>query len=67
MKRFAVLFVILLSAFSALGADAPKGCTICVGAVADLSAPPAAPIPLLVETTINDLATIAQQIDAFTP
>src|SRR5450432_3837278 len=67
MKRFALLFVILVSALSALGADAPKECTICVGAVADLSAPPAAPIPLLVETTINDLATIAPQIDALSP
>jgi hypothetical protein len=64
MKRFAILFVILMSALSALGADAPKECTICVGAVADFSAPPATTIPLLVETTINDLATIAQQIDA---
>ena len=67
MKRFAILFVILMSAYSALGAGAPKECTICVGAVADFNAPPATVIPLLLETTINDLATIAQPIDALSP
>ena len=64
MKRFAVLSAILIIALPALGAGAPKECTLCVGAVADPAAPPATVIPLLLETNISDLAAIAQAIDA---
>ena len=67
MKRFALLSAILIIALPALGADAPKDCTLCVGSVADLSAPPATLIPLLVEANINDLATTGQAIDALSP
>ncbi len=67
MKRFAVLFAIQIIALPVFCAGAPKECTLCVGSVADLSAPPATTIPLLVETTIDDLPAIAPQIDALSP
>ena len=67
MKRFALLSAILIIALPALGADVPKECTLCVGSVADLSAAPAALIPLLIEANIDDLSAIGQSVDAFSP
>src|SRR5205085_3445289 len=38
-------------------ADAPKECSLCVGAVANLSLPPATVIPLVLQMRESDLAT----------
>jgi hypothetical protein len=67
MKRLAILLAIQILAVCAFAADTPKECTLCSGAVSDLSTVPAATIPLLVETSIDDLPTIATQIDALSP
>ncbi len=67
MKRFAILLATQLLAIPSFAADTPKLCTLCVGAVSDLATPPAVTIPLLVETSVGDLATIASQIDALSP
>src|SRR6185503_20522061 len=67
MKRLGLFLAILMIAFSATAADSVKQCSLCVGAVSDLSAPPAAAIPLLFETTVDDLATVAQRVDALSP
>ncbi len=67
MKRFAIVVAVLLSAVSAFAADTPKQCTMCVGAVSDLSTPPAETIPLLVETTPADFEALAPKIDALSP
>ncbi|MDQ6801952.1 MAG: hypothetical protein M3041_14080 [Acidobacteriota bacterium] len=66
MKKIAILFVALqVSVLSLFAADAPKECTLCVGATADLTAPPSVVIPLLLQITENDLATT--QIDTLSP
>ena len=58
MRKIAILFVALqVSVLSLFAADTPKECTLCVGATADLTAPPSAVIPLLLQITENDLAT----------
>jgi hypothetical protein len=46
-------------------ADAPKECNLCVGATADVAAPPAAVIPLVLQVRESDLATTG--IDALSP
>ncbi|HSP34563.1 MAG TPA: hypothetical protein VLU46_09640, partial [Thermoanaerobaculia bacterium] len=55
---------VFLFCLSAVAADTPKQCSMCVGSVSDLSAPPAETIPLLVETTADDFATTSSKIDA---
>ncbi len=67
MKRLVILIAIHVIALSSFAADSPKECTLCVGAVSGLTAPPTATVPLLVETTVNDLANLAQPMDALTP
>jgi hypothetical protein len=67
MKRLVLLIAIQMIAMSVVAADKPNQCTLCVGAVSDLTSAPAAPIPLLVETSLDDLPTISQKIDALTP
>jgi hypothetical protein len=68
MKRF-VLAVLALQVLvlPVVAADSPKSCTLCVGAVADASAVPAAPLPMLVEVNERDLTTRAVWIDSLTP
>src|SRR5439155_11994706 len=67
MKRLVFSLAIMMIALSLVAADKPKECSLCVGAVSDLSVPPPVTIPLLVETSVSDLATIAQQVDALSP
>ena len=67
MKRLAVLIAAQLIALSAAAADAPKSCSLCVGAVADLSRPLATNAPLLVETTLDGLPALSPVLDALTP
>lgn len=67
MKRFVIVFAMQIIALSALAAGNARECTLCVGAVSDVSAPPPATIPLLVDMSIDDLATIAPRFDALTP
>ena len=66
MRKIASILISLqFPVLSLLAADAPKECTLCVGAIADLSAPPPAVIPLLLQVREDDLATTG--IDALTP
>src|SRR5690242_4121564 len=66
MRRIAITLVSLqICVLSVFAADAPKQCTLCVGAVADVAALPPTPIPLLLQIGEADLATSG--IDAFTP
>ncbi|HSP15912.1 MAG TPA: hypothetical protein VLV78_14295 [Thermoanaerobaculia bacterium] len=67
MKRFAILLATCILAVPLFAADTPKECALCVGAVSDLTTAPTATIPLLVETSIDSLPTIASQFDALTP
>ena len=58
MKKFAVLaFVLQVLVLPLFAADAPKECSLCVGAVANLSSPPATVIPLVLQMRESDLAT----------
>src|SRR5579884_18214 len=66
MRRLAIVLVSLqFCVLSLLAADAPKQCSLCVGAVADVAAPPPSTIPLLLQLREADLATT--NVDAFTP
>ncbi len=66
MRKIAIFLVSLqVSVLSLLAADTPKECSLCVGATADLTAPPSAVIPLVLQINEIDLATT--QIDALSP
>ena len=66
MRKISILLVLLqFSVLALLAAETPKECALCVGAAADLTPPPAAVLPLLLQVSENDLATT--QIDAFSP
>ena len=66
MKKLAIIaFTLQVSVLSLSAADAPKECTLCVGATADLSAPPPAVIPLILQVREGDLPTTA--VDALSP
>jgi hypothetical protein len=66
MRKIAIFIVSLqVSVLSLFAADSPKECSLCVGATADLTAPPSAVIPLLLQINENDLATT--QIDTLSP
>jgi hypothetical protein len=70
MKRFAIVLTALqLFVLTAAAAEAPKECTLCVGAVSDLSLAPvsATPVPLLVRVRQQDLATAGGALDALSP
>src|SRR6266536_5033825 len=66
MRKTAIVIICLqICVLSLFAADAPKECSLCVGATADLAAPPTAVIPLLLQVREPDLATLA--IDALSP
>jgi hypothetical protein len=67
--KLAASFLILLQilVLPAFAAEPPRECTFCVGVVSDLAAPETETVPLLVETTADDLAAAASSIDALTP
>jgi len=68
MKRLAfILSVLPFLVLPLRGADAPKECSLCVGAVSDLTVTPATPVPLLVRLRQDDLATAGTALDAFSP
>jgi hypothetical protein len=71
MKRLAFLISVLpflvVPFVQPLRADTPKECTLCVGAVSDLNAVPATPVPLLVRLRESDLATAGPALDALSP
>ena len=68
MKPFAILLFALQTLMSTLSAaDAPRDCTLCAGAVSDLKAIPATPVPLLANVAVEDFAAAASAIDAFPP
>jgi hypothetical protein len=66
MRKPAIAFIALqFLVLSLWAADAPRECNLCVGAVADPTAPPPAVIPLLLQIKEDDLATT--QIDGLSP
>ncbi len=66
MRKTAIVIICLqICVLSLFAADAPKECSLCVGATTDLAAPPTAVIPLLLQVREPDLATLA--IDALSP
>src|SRR5207245_10452449 len=66
MRKIAiVIFCLQFCVLSLFAADAPKECSLCVGATADLSTPPAAVIPLVLQIRESDLATTP--VDALSP
>src|ERR1041385_6380072 len=69
MKRLSILLcVVPFLMLPVWAADAPaKECTLCVGAVSDLSTTPATPVPLLVRVRETDLATAGSALDALSP
>lgn len=67
MKRVAVAVVLQILVLTAHAAETPKECSLCVGAVSDLVTPPSAVVPLIVETTLDNLATTGAGLDALTP
>ena len=63
MRRLLTAATVLqFCVLSLVAAEAPKECTLCVGATADVAAPPAVVIPLILQVKETDLATLA--IDA---
>ena len=66
MRKTAIIFVSLqILVLSLFAAETPKECTLCVGATADLAAPPAAVIPLVLQIRESDLSTVP--VDSFSP
>src|ERR1044072_5195502 len=69
MKRLAILLSVLPFLVLPVRADdAPaKECTLCVGAVSDLTTAPATPVPLLFRVREAALATAGTALDALSP
>lgn len=66
MKRIAIAAIALqILVLSVFAADAPKECTLCVGATASLQTPPPTVIPLILQIREGDLATTP--VDALSP
>ena len=66
MRKTAIIFLSLqILVLSLFAAETPKECTLCVGATADLAAPPAAVIPLVLQIRESDLSTVP--VDSFSP
>ncbi len=66
MRKIAIIaFSLQVFVLSLFAAEAPKECSLCVGATADVAAPPSAVIPLLLQLHEGDLATTA--IESLTP
>src|SRR5690348_15171769 len=67
MNRIFLVVTVLLFSLSLFAADAPKECTLCVGATTDLTAPPATPVPLLARVRQDDFAAAGTALDAMAP
>jgi hypothetical protein len=67
MKRIFLAATLSIFALSLFAADAPKECTLCVGATTDLTAAPATPVPLVAKTSLDNLAATGAALDAFPP
>lgn len=68
MKSFAILLFAAQTLIPTLSAtETPRECTLCAGAVSDLQAVPATPVPLLVNLAFEELAAMAPAVDAFSP
>src|SRR5216110_1984314 len=67
MMRKSAIFVLSLQVFvlSLFAAETPKECSLCVGATAELAAPPSAVIPLVLQIKEGDLATTP--VDSLSP
>jgi hypothetical protein len=67
MKRMFLVVLASLFAVSLVAADAPKECMLCVGAVTDLTAIPATPVPLVARFRLDDLTAAGTALGAMTP
>jgi hypothetical protein len=68
MKKVAIAVVALqFLVLSLFAAETPKECMLCVGAAADPAAPPATPIPLVMQIRQEDFPNIVASIDALSP
>lgn len=67
MKRIFLVVFLSFFALSLFAADAAKECSICVGAVTDLTAIPATPVPQLAQIREDGLAAAGAALDAMTP
>ena len=67
MNRIFLAATLSLLALPLLAADAPKECTLCVGAVTDLATAPATPVPLVARIRQDDLTAAGAALDAMTP
>jgi hypothetical protein len=67
MKRIFLAISLSFFALSLFAADAAKECSICVGAVTDLTAIPATPVPQLATIREEGLAAAGAALDAMTP
>jgi len=66
MRKTAIIFLSLqILVLSVFAADKPKECTLCVGQVADVTAPPSTVIPLVLQIREADLATTP--VDTLSP
>jgi len=66
MRRLAIVLLSLqFCVLPLVAADAPRQCSLCTGAIADSSAPPPSPIPLVLQLRESDLETSG--VDAFSP
>src|SRR5258708_3904976 len=64
MKKIAVfVFALQVSVLAAAGAEVPRECTLCVGAVSDAKAIPPSPLPLLLQVRQEDLASTGSWLD----
>jgi hypothetical protein len=60
MRKLALTVLLLqILVLNVAAAEPPKECTLCAGVLADVTAPPAAPLPLLVELREDQLANAA--------
>lgn len=62
-----ILALLQFCVLAAFAAEPPKECTLCVGAVSDLAAPPSATIPLLVRVDGSQLSSAASALLAMSP
>jgi len=67
MKRMFLALTLSFFALSLVAADAPQECMLCVGAVTDLAAVPATPVPLLAQIRQDDFAAAGAALDAMSP
>src|SRR5712692_6318985 len=64
MKPLAIAAALQFVVLSLFAADTTRECSLCVGAVTDLTVVPATPVPLLAQIQQDDFATAGAALDA---